>query len=212
MTDNFDLIERLISEFAVGIEVEDYYFHLQIIKRSKDTGEGANSVCLKAYQIDEHHPISKFKDDIINLCERFKARAYINISPKSKRATAVQMLNSLADCFRQNNFQYLNRIWNTAAGQVGAIKKYWVIDCDYSDDFRDRDIAQMAAFIDRECQPLDKVKYVSCIPTKNGKHLITTSFDLRQFREIYPKIDVHKNNPTVLYIPKSLDNEKQQQI
>lgn len=70
----------------------------------------------------------------------------------------------------------------------------------------------MAAFIDRECQPLDKVKYVSCIPTKNGKHLITIPFDLRQFRKIYLKIDVHKNNPTVLYIPKSLDNEKQQQI
>ena len=105
MIDNFDLIERLISEFVIGIEVEDYYFHLQIIKRSTDTGEGANSVCLKAYQIDEHHPISKFKNDIINLCEKFKVRAYINMSPKSKRTTAVQMLNSLADCFRQNNFQ-----------------------------------------------------------------------------------------------------------
>ena len=120
------------------------------------------------------------------------------------------MLSSLADCFRQNNFQYLNRLWNTAAGQVGAIRKYWVIDCDYSDTFKDSDIPQMISFIDNECQPLTDMKYVISVPTRNGKHLITTPFDLRHFREVYPNIDVHKNNPTVLYIPKSLDNENKQ--
>ena len=44
------------------------------------------------------------------------------------------------------------------------------------------------------------------IPTKNGVHLIVErSFNLQKFKEAFPNIDVHKNNPTVLYVPKSLD-------
>ena len=159
---------------------------------------------MKAYQIDINHPLEKYKEDIITLCEHFKARAYINLSPKSKEATAVQMLNNLADCFRKRDFQHINRIWNSAAGQVGAIVKRWIIDCDYSENFGDRDINNVVNFIDRECQPLGTVKFVTCIPTKNGKHIITTPFDSSHFKEEYPGIDIHKNNPTVLYIPNSL--------
>ena len=208
MIDNFEQINSLITNSTTVLsekyDVKDIYYHLQIIKRSKDTGEGTNSVCLKDYQIDINHPLGKYKDNIISLCEHFKARAYINPSPKSKEATAVQMLNNLADCFRKRDFQHTNRIWNSAAGQVGAIIKRWVIDCDYSENFGDRDINNVVNFIDRECQPLGIVKFIDCIPTKNGKHIITTPFDSSHFKEVYPNIDIHKNNPTVLYIPNSL--------
>ena len=43
-------------------------------------------------------------------------------------------------------------------------------------------------------------KYITNIPTKSGWHIITTPFNLQQFKEKYPDIDVHKNNPTILYI------------
>lgn len=206
MIDNFDQIDRLITKDLASVEwdIYDICYHLQIIKRSKDTGEGANSVCLKAYQIDIDHPLEKYKEDIVSLCEHFKARAYINPAPKSKEATAVQMLNNLADCFRKRDFQHTNRIWNSAAGKVGAITKRWVIDCDYSENFGDRDINNVVNFIDRECQPLGTVKFIACIPTRNGKHIITTPFDSSHFKEVYPNIDIHKNNPTVLYIPNSI--------
>ena len=42
-------------------------------------------------------------------------------------------------------------------------------------------------------------KFIAEIPTKSGCHLITTPFNLQQFKEKYPDIDVHKNNPTLLY-------------
>ena len=35
--------------------------------------------------------------------------------------------------------------------------------------------------------------------------IITKPFNLKQFKDKYPDIDVHKNNPTILYIPKNLD-------
>lgn len=206
MVDNFNQINALIDNTSSKEECSeqmDIYYHLQIIKRSKDTGEGANSVCLKAYQVDKAHPLLKYRDDIINLCERFKARAYINLSPKSKKSTAIQMLNNLADCFRKNDFQHINRIWNSAAGQVGAILKYWVIDCDYTKSFGPTELKGVIQFI-RSCRPLDREKIVALVPTRNGMHIITYPFDLLQFRQKYPDIDVHKNNPTVLYIPESI--------
>ena len=37
------------------------------------------------------------------------------------------------------------------------------------------------------------------LPAKSGYHIITEPFNLQQFKEKYPDIDVHKNNPTLLY-------------
>ena len=44
-------------------------------------------------------------------------------------------------------------------------------------------------------------KIVATIPTRSGYHLITTPFRLDTFNVNHPDIDVHKNNPTILYIP-----------
>lgn len=54
----------------------------------------------------------------------------------------------------------------------------------------------------RMCQPniwTDKV--VNLLPTKNWKHFITTPFNIEEFKLAHPTIDVHKNNPTILFIP-----------
>ena len=41
---------------------------------------------------------------------------------------------------------------------------------------------------------------VAEIETKNGWHLITYPFNLQEFKDVVPH-DIHKNNPTILYIP-----------
>lgn len=43
------------------------------------------------------------------------------------------------------------------------------------------------------------------LPTKNGIHIIARPFNLKEFHDIFPNINVHKNSMgTVLYIPDSL--------
>jgi hypothetical protein len=54
------------------------------------------------------------------------------------------------------------------------------------------------------CQPFGKDKVICEIPTKNGYHLITERFDVMEFKKKYPKIDIQKKNPTLLYYPNSL--------
>lgn len=51
----------------------------------------------------------------------------------------------------------------------------------------------------------ESVYLIDEIPTVNGYHLITKPFNLQKFKEIFPYIDVHKNNPTLLYFPQPLE-------
>lgn len=46
---------------------------------------------------------------------------------------------------------------------------------------------------------------VAEFPTKRGVHLIARPFNLKEFHDTFPDVDVHKNSMgTVLYIPDSL--------
>ena len=49
-------------------------------------------------------------------------------------------------------------------------------------------------------------KVDAIIPTKNGYHLITKRFDVMEFKKQYPDIDIAKKNPTLLYLPNSLND------
>lgn len=202
MIDNFTEIKHILFNQQDKID-NDAFYHLQIIKRKKDIeGLGCNNLLLKAILIDNEHPLDKFKSDIIDMCEHFQARAYINVGPKSKKKVAIHMLNSLAECFEKNDFNYTKRIWNTSAGSAAPILKRWIIDCDFSEEFTMKDIQKIINIV-HESNP-EGYKMIGIIPTLHGVHIITTPFDSRRLKEEYPKIDIHKNNPTVLYVPSSI--------
>lgn len=202
MIDNFKLINEILEYNDLNKDT-DVYYHLQIIKRKKDIpGLGSNNVLLKAIIIDNEHPLDHFKEDIISLCEYYQARAYINIAPKSKKKTAIHMLRDLADCFEKGDFNYIKRLWNTAAGTVPALQKRWIVDCDWSDKFNQACLEHVIKIVNNSMPEGDNV--IAKIPTLNGVHLITKSFDSRLLKSEYPDIDIHKNNPTVLYVPSSL--------
>jgi hypothetical protein len=54
-----------------------------------------------------------------------------------------------------------------------------------------------------EIQPVGN-KIEKVIKTKNGFHLITGKFNVLEFKEKYPDVDIAKKNPTLLYYPNSL--------
>jgi hypothetical protein len=59
-----------------------------------------------------------------------------------------------------------------------------------------------------KCRP-EGNKIYATIPTKNGYHLITGRFDVMNFNKIMSLQgdvpDIQKKNPTLLYLPNSLD-------
>ena len=60
-------------------------------------------------------------------------------------------------------------------------------------------VKEVIDYITNECEPLNQNKFCYRINTAHGVHLITTPFNTAKFCQRFPDIDVHKNNPTLLY-------------
>lgn len=198
MVDNFKQIKPLL-EFPN----DDIYYHLQILRRGKDHPElpAANRV-IKSYFICSLESLDYLEDEIKGLCEFFKARAYINLTPKSIKKTTMLELKYLAQRAYEGDFKKIWKAWNTCAGEVKGEESRWVVDIDnfnFNIEKLDEDLKHIQPYY---YSPTDwdvPSKVIEKVPTKNGYHLITTPFNLQQFKEKYPDIDVHKNNPTLLY-------------
>lgn len=194
MVDNFELIKSLLS-----FNSEDDFYHLQVIRRGKDHPElEAANRTIKTYYITKVDSLDRIKDEVITLCKLFGARAYINLGKRSFRKCTMMCISDMAKRAYDGDFKKIYKVWNTVVGAVRPVEPRWIIDLD---DCTLLQVNLLIPFIN-SLKPLDiKDKIIATIPTKSGYHLITTSFDLLNFRNKYPDIDVHKNNPTILYVP-----------
>jgi hypothetical protein len=143
--------------------------------------------------------LEKRYDEIKQLCEMFKARAYIHVQKQNHKDVSLEMMMSLAE--RIKNGQHIQKgLFDSVVGQIKTHEKRWIVDIDTKDN---KEILNIKLKID-SCQPFGKDKIISEIPTKNGYHLITDRFDIVEFMKVFPDVDVQKKNPTLLFLPESL--------
>ena len=198
MINNIEIIKPLLNFTEEG----DFYM-LYIFKRKKDQPEGERdnhqSVrTIKTYCIDNLEYLDKRYDEIIQLCEMFKARAYIHIQKQNHKDVSLEMMMALAQKIRDGQHNQKN-LFDSVVGQLKTNEKRWIVDIDT------KDTNELVRLIDNltitrpEGDKLEKL-----IPTKNGYHLITKRFDVEMFRNVFPHIDIQKKNPTLLYYPDSL--------
>jgi len=200
MIDNFKLIKSLLT-----FPNDDIYYHLQILRRGKDHPElPAADRVIKSYYICSLESLDYVEEEIKKLCEFFGARAYINLTPKSIKKTTMLQLKYLAQRAYEGDFKKIWKSWNTCAGEIKGEKPRWVVDLDNKSE---EELDIIWDYINslgpritiNGVKDITPSNIIAEIPTKNGYHFITTSFNLQQFKEKYPDIDVHKNNPTLLY-------------
>ena len=199
MIDNIKEIKELLN-FS---DKNDFYM-LYVFKRKKDQPEGERdnhqSVrTIKTYCIDSVEHLDKRYDEIKQLCEMFKARAYIHVQKQNHMDVSLDMLALLAERIK-NGVKNQKGLFDSVVGQIKTQEKRWIIDVDTKDKKFLRDITMDLM----EIQPVgDKIEKV--IPTKNGFHLITCKFNVLEFKEKYPDVEIQKKNPTLLFLPSSLD-------
>ena len=198
MINNIELIKPLLNFEKKG----DFYM-LYVFKRKKDQPEGERdnhqSVrTIKTYCIESIDHLERRYDEVIQLCEMFKARAYIHVQKQNHFDVSLNMMVQLAQRI-QNEQHNQKGLFDSVVGQIKTNEKRWIIDVD---DMMEAS-PLMIAYINFQCKPYGS-KVESVIPTKNGHHLITSKFDVMQFKKEYPNIDIQKRNPTLLYFPDSL--------
>ena len=194
--DNFDLIKKHIH----STDSNEFYM-LQIMRRTKDQkgydGKHKQSI-IKSYFISSVEYLDSKRDEIVGLCEMFNARAYINLNKKAYKQVSLKALEILAGKIAHEEYD-IRSLFESACGQTGACdgQKTWIVDFD-SKDLGELDrIKNIINSID----PKGVDKIVETIPTRHGYHLITRPFNKKAFYEMYnEKIDIHDNNPTILYV------------
>jgi len=199
MIDNIEHIKKLLNFEEKG----DFYM-LYVFKRKKDQPEGERdnhqSVrTIKSYCVDSIEYLEKRYDEIKQLCEMFKARAYIHVQKQNHRDVSLNMMVALAQRIQDGNHKQQG-LFDSVVGQLKTYEKRWVVDIDVSDYHAAYEVTKFISTLKPEGPKVESV-----IPTKNGYHLITGKFDVKTFSEQYPDIDIQKKNPTLLYLPNSLD-------
>ena len=195
MIDNFEQIKQYLT-----FDSSDDFYYLQIIQRRKENPElKTNNYMVKSYAISSIDYLEMKKKEIVTLCELHNARAYVNLNKRSFEKCAYHSMKKLTDVILAKSFKSAKKVFDSVASAYSSDKeKKWLIDVD------DMEFPSplMMAHIEHNCKPYDPDKIIGVIKTLNGCHLITKPFNIVQFREKYPDVEVKKNSPTLLYYSK----------
>lgn len=215
MRDNFDLIREFLK-----FENEGDCYYVQLLRRQsddplidgkKDPAYHGNmhSRSIKDYFISSLDHFDRVKDEIKKLCDMFNVRAYIRLNKRNYKHIALAMMKHIAEqTYSGETYSSPFHLISSAAGKACSAgkDKTWIFDEDaeyvpYEDKIKD---------LIEQCEPFDTKKVLYMIPTKSGRHLITRPFNVQKFKTLWaqdedlnklPCPDLHKDNPTILYVP-----------
>lgn len=204
MIDNLDKVLPLLK-----FESDDDFYYLQILQRKKENPQlGSNSRVIKNYYIASEEYLIKHYEEIKKLCEVFNARASIRLNKRSFEKVGFKAMTNLANTMMNKEYSFLKASYDRACGLGHNDKnKTWIVDIDKNEVIWLEQVLNAIV----PCEPLGN-KIVIQIPSKSGIHLITKPFNVEQFKKnfeqelkeyqmSYIELEIHKDNPTNLYIP-----------
>ena len=204
IVDNFDLMKSHMT-----FNSPDEFYFVQILIRGKDghTEKGVNgnnkNRLIKYYTIRSLDELDRCKQEIVSICHAINARAYIHPTKRSFKAVAKEAFRVFTESYVSENVIGLRSCYSTACGKSRISKdKKFIVDLDgiKYDSYEDIEkVSKILKFINDECDPIKVQKEAYIVPTAHGIHLVVKPFNADKFKEHFPDIDVHKNNPTLLY-------------
>lgn len=196
MIDNFEQIKGLLEWRS-----EDDFYFLQILQRKKDHKDGAkvngtnnNSRLVKAYYVKDLEHLEFIEPEVKELCKLFNARAGINLNRRSFKKMQLQHLRKITEQLLNKDHNKAHRAYNTVCGSYNDDSdKKWILDIDELDFDPTKLLLEV-----QQAQPVGS-KHIATIPSRAGFHIIVKPFNVMQVN--LGECDLHKNNPTNLYIP-----------
>ena len=213
-TQGMDVIDNVyVIDNMLTFKNDDEFYMLQVLKRRKENPDmKGDSLPLKTVYLHRNGQLTEISKDLIELAEKEHARIYLNPNVKSSRKSLLHCIAEMARRAAAEDYYKPYKIYESVVGQMGACRdNRWIIDVDneYMEMYMETDelteihvrdfIRHLLDTLD-SCEP-DAEKYVNHVITRNGIHVITRSFNPVAFGKVFPKLDVHKNNPTLVYCP-----------
>lgn len=201
MINNFEQIRGFLD-----FSNPDTYYFIQILKRRKDNPDMDKDMSviddIFIYSVEQ---FDRMEDKIIKTCISHNARAYFRVNKRSMKKTALQMLKRVTDLIISENYKAVKSAFSSVSGEFHADDdKKWIVDIDNFDKSKMGESLRALAIYQNleELQKESKREpLMEVVPTKNGVHIITRPFNLQKFKQMYPEVDVHKDNLSVLYCP-----------
>lgn len=134
---------------------------------------------------------------IRRLCDLTGCRAYTRLSLRSMEKVAAEQLRLTTEQYIGGSHWGMKSVHASACGKVKPVTPLWLLDVD-----------AITADTERLCRLLVEANLLRArIPSKKGEHLIVFPFDYRSWVSktdgwsAWGAIELHKDNPTNLYIP-----------
>lgn len=197
VVDNFDCL----GDTLVFDNEFDFYW-IQIIKRRKDNpGMHGDYVQYASYCVHSLNQFFKIKDEIIKICKTHNARAVLWVNRRNIQELGLCIASLTLEYIQSKQFKSLPRAFEHTCGKhrKSGIDRFYIVDL----DSKDEQYVSKIIHIINECADPDF--YIQClVPTLHGFHIICTKFNIELFEQKrvmagLDKIDIHKDNPTVLY-------------
>lgn len=178
---------------------ENEFYFLQILSRKKDNPDQSKGlIVIKSYYIYSLDQFDGILSEVIKICESTNSRAYFRLNKRDDSKVGLQMIKKISDHLINGNSRSLKNVYDSVVGEFSHDSdKTWLIDIDTHDrEFINSikvDLESLQYFAKKEPLLIE-------IPSKNGVHIITRPFNPNKLKEKW-NVDIHKDNPTCLYIP-----------
>ena len=212
MTDNFDNYRKLIVANGGLPDTNergnlDKYYVVELMRRGKDNPDlPAANYHFKNYYIYSWRDLDRYKDEIKNICDLLRLRAYCSVNYKLMSQVALDTVAESARRIAAHDYKKFYNIFESCSGKFSCRdNNLWVVD--FVEWLSEDDIYDIHNFLN-EMKSGYKDNLVFVMPTKSGVHLICHPFNLQQFNTEFPKRfgsrftttpDVKKNHLTLLY-------------
>ena len=199
--DNFSVIRKILR-----FPTEESFYFLQVLKRRKDNPDlEKDMIHLADFYIYSLEDYDRLMDRVINLCQSENARAYLRLNVRDSKKTAMMTLKKIVDYISTENYKAVKKAYASCTGEYHSDPdKTWIVDIDNVsiDSFNHSEeqirIRQLITDLQIEA---GKEPMMQFIQTRRGVHIITRPFNLQKFKSEFPDIDIHKDNPTILFCP-----------
>lgn len=199
MTNNFNKIKELL-DFS---EKNTMYF-IQILQRKKENPDMKKGVrVVDNFYLYSENDLDKLESKIIEACEKYNARAYINLNKLDMKKIALYTQKKIIDLMIQGEYKSVKNAYSSVCGShTSEINKRWIIDIDAEELQYKEQIVKIVNELHLLTKKKD-YKIVAEIPSRSGLHIISNPFNIKLFNDkienLGIKIDVQKNSPTILY-------------